>query len=82
MSSCVVSQLEAYSVPGMDPWVEDYTIDHSQNTKLVEELGVDQHYLDALQIELVAGEFFDSKKHRSQRAFVVNKAFVDHFGCT
>ena len=76
----VVSQLEAYSVPGMDPWVEDYTIDKSSNTKLIEELGVDQYYLEALQIDLVVGEFFDSRKHRSQRTFVVNKAFVDHFG--
>ncbi|MEM8894489.1 MAG: ABC transporter permease [Bacteroidota bacterium] len=76
----VVSQLEAYSVPGMDPWVEDYTIDHSYNTKLIEELGVDQYYLEALQIDLISGEFFDSRKHRSQRTFVVNKAFVDHFG--
>lgn len=76
----VVSQLDGKSVPGMDPWVEDYNIDNSTNTKLVEELGVDQHYLEALQINLVAGEFFDRKKHRAHRAFAVNQAFVNHFG--
>lgn len=76
----VVSQLDGKSVPGIDPWVEDYNIDHSTNTKLVEELSVDQHYLEALQINVVAGEFFDRKKHRAQRAFAVNQAFVNHFG--
>ncbi|MEQ9301453.1 MAG: ABC transporter permease [Cyclobacteriaceae bacterium] len=76
----VVSQLEGNSVPGMDPWVENYNIDNSANTKLVEELGVDQHYLEVLQIDMVAGEFFDKNKHRAQRAFAVNQAFVNHFG--
>lgn len=75
-----VSTMEPNSVPGMTPWVENYRVDHSENTKLFEELGVDESYIETLKLDLVAGEFFKKRQHNYNRTFVVNQAFVKHMG--
>ncbi|WP_462248518.1 ABC transporter permease [Ekhidna sp.] len=75
-----ITTVEPNSVPGMTPWVEDYYIDDSDNSKLFEELGVDENYLETLNLEMVSGEFFTKGKHRYNQAFVVNQAFVNHMG--
>ncbi|MEO9872172.1 ABC transporter permease [Ekhidna sp.] len=75
-----ISQIESNSIPGMDAWVEEYYIHELEQTKLFEELGVDDQYAKTLQVEVLTGEFFNEKKHQPYQAFVVNKAFVDHLG--
>ncbi len=75
-----ISTMEPNSVPGMTPWVEDYYVDDSDNTKLFEELGVDENYLETLQLDLLLGDFFTKGRHRHGQAFVVNKAFAKHMG--
>ncbi|MEM0940295.1 MAG: ABC transporter permease [Bacteroidota bacterium] len=75
-----ISTMEPNSVPGMTPWVEDYYVDDSDNTKLFEELGVDENYLETLQLDLLYGDFFIKGRHRYNQTFVVNKAFVNHMG--
>ncbi|MEM9897468.1 MAG: ABC transporter permease, partial [Bacteroidota bacterium] len=73
-----ISTIEPNSVPGMTTWVEDYYVDNSDHTKLFEELAVDENYLEALQLDLLHGDFFIKGRHRYGQAFVVNKAFVTH----
>lgn len=75
-----ISTMESNSVPGMTPWVEDYLVDHSDHTKLFEELGVDENYLETLQLHLLQGEFFQEGRHSVNQSFVVNHAFVTHMG--
>lgn len=75
-----VSTMEPNSVPGMTPWVEDYYVDDSDNTKLFEELGVDEYYLKTLKMDLVTGDFFTKGRHKYNQTFVVNEAFVKHMG--
>jgi len=77
-----ISTVEPYAVPGMTPWVEDFYVDNSEYTKLFETISVDENYLDVLEIEVVAGEFFSSEKHRKHQTFVINKAFATHMGWT
>jgi len=78
-----ISQLNINSIPGMDADVDDYYIDNSDDRKLFEGLYVDESFLETLQIELVAGEFFSKEKnHRPHEVFVVNEAFVKHMGWT
>lgn len=75
-----ISTMEPNSVPGMTPWLEDYYVDDSDNTKLFEELGVDEHYLNALKMDLVTGDFFIKGRHKYNQTFVVNEAFAKHMG--
>ena len=75
-----LATMEPNSVPGMTPWLEDYYVDDSDRTKLFEELGVDENYLETLQLDLLHGDFFTRGKHRHGLTFVVNKAFVNHMG--
>ncbi len=77
-----ISTMEPNSVPGNTPWVEDYYVDDAENTKLFEELGVDENYLETLRLDMVAGEFFTKGKHGHGQTFVVNQAFVKHMGWT
>lgn len=75
-----ISTMEPNSVPGMTPWVEDYLVDNADNTKLFEELGVDESYLETLRLNLLQGDFFQKGLHRTNQSFVVNRAFVTHMG--
>lgn len=75
-----LAQIESNAIPGMDAWVEKYYIDELEQTKLFEELGVDDQYANTLQLDVLIGEFFNEEKHQPYQAFVVNKAFVDHLG--
>lgn len=75
-----ISTMEPNSVPGMTPWLEDYYVDDSDNTKLFEELGVDENYLETLQLDLLHGDFFIKGRHKYNQTFVINKAFVTHMG--
>ena len=75
-----ISTMEPNSVPGMTPWLEDYYVDHSENTKLFEELGVDENYLATLKLDLIDGDFFSKNHHKYNQSFVVNKAFTKHMG--
>ncbi len=75
-----LAQIESKAVPGMDAWVEEYYVPELDQTKLFQELGVDEHYDETLKLRIVSGEFFTSQKHRPHRAFVVNEAFLNHLG--
>lgn len=76
-----VSQLNINSIPGMDPDIDDYYIDNSDERKLFEGIYVDESFLETLHLELVAGEFFSKKRnHRPHEVYVVNEAFVNHMG--
>jgi len=74
------SQIESNAIPGMDAWVEEYYIPELQQTKLFEELGVDDAYDEALELKMIEGEFFTEGKHKPYRAFVINEAFLSHIG--
>ena len=75
-----ISVVEPFSVPGMTPWVDNYYVDNADNSKLFEELAVDENYLETLELNLLAGDFFQKGKHDYNQTFVVNKAFVQHMG--
>lgn len=75
-----ISQMESNASPGMDAWVEEYYIPSLKQTKLFEELNVDDQYSETLELKLLSGNFFTKGKHAAYRAFVVNKAFVEHLG--
>ena len=77
-----ISTMEPNSVPGMTPWLENFYVDNSDNEKLFEELGVDENYLETLELDLTHGDFFIKGRHRHNQTFVVNKAFVTHMGWT
>ncbi|MEM9895823.1 MAG: ABC transporter permease, partial [Bacteroidota bacterium] len=75
-----ISVMEPNSVPVITPWVDNYYVDKSDRTKLFEELGVDENYLETLQLDLLHGDFFIKGRHKHDQTFVVNRAFVNHFG--
>ena len=75
-----VSQIESNAIPGMDAWLEEYYIPELEQTKIFEELGIDDQYDETLELKLISGEFFTKGKHKPYRAFVVNQSFLEHLG--
>lgn len=57
-----ISQIESNAIPGMDAWLEEYYIPELKQTKIFEELEVDDQYDEAMKLQMLAGEFFILEK--------------------
>lgn len=78
-----ISFLLSNSIPGQDVDVDEYYFEDMELPMLVENIGVDEGFLNILEIPLVSGRFFSSSaanERSPSREVVVNEAFVRKMG--
>ena len=76
-----ISFVASNSKPGADVDVDDFYVEQMELPILVENIGVDENFLNLLEIPVISGRFFSSSfANEGSRSRVVNEAFVRKVG--